>query len=69
MTEIEIKKWIDKASYETLLRKWRFAAAGDPIFIKGICNYYSRALHSKRKEIGEANHTVISKKIGWGRNG
>ena len=28
----EQKRWIDNASYEELLRKWRFTPSGDPIF-------------------------------------
>jgi len=69
MTEIEMRKWIDESSYEILLQKWRFAAAGDPFFAKEIGEYFSRVLHLKRKELGEANHTLISKRIGWGRPG
>ena len=31
-SEQELLDWIDGASYEQLLRRWRFAPAGDPFF-------------------------------------
>lgn len=29
----ELKNWIDNATYQELLRKWRFSPSGDPFFI------------------------------------
>lgn len=57
-----MKKWIDNASYEQLLAKWRFAKIGDPYFQGEIGEYYSKVMNEKRKN---ANHTQASKTIGW----
>ena len=67
MTEEEMKKWIDSASYEDLLRKWRFDPAGSPWFQGEVGDYYERVMLQKRKEVGEAAHVKTSKAIGWGR--
>lgn len=64
-TEEEMKEWIDKASYEELLRKWRFAPSGDPFFHKEMGIYYSMAMAKKQKEVGYEGHVKASKKIGW----
>ena len=65
MTIEEMKKWIDSASYEELLRKWRFAPAGSPWFQGEIGIYFDEVIRKKRKEIGDEEHTRISKAIGW----
>ncbi len=61
----EQKKWIDGASYEQLLRRWRFASAGDSIFHGEIGTYYYRKLREKRAEVGAVEHTRLSNVIGW----
>lgn len=66
MTKEEMIKWIDNASYETLLRKWRFAAAGDPFFAEEIGAHYTKVMNEKQNQV---DHVAISKRIGWGRNG
>lgn len=56
------KQWIDNASYEQLLGRWRFAPIGDPIF-QGECGeYYSKIMAQKRET---ANHVQASKNVGW----
>lgn len=64
MTIKQMKKWIDEASYEELLRKWRFAPAGDPFFKQGtgMGDYYIQVMEEKKKGV---NATAISKRIGW----
>ena len=57
-------KWIDAAEYETLLRRWRFAPCGDPLFQGAIGEYYSKIMFKKRDELG-ANASDVSKRIGW----
>ena len=59
------KEWIDNASYEELLRKWRFAEIGDPFFTGEIGQYYAKKMDTKRNEVGNEEHVRISKKIGW----
>ncbi len=58
------KKWIDDADYETLLRRWRTATVGDPIFQGEIGKYYADALMRKRDEDPGAA-VRASKNIGW----
>lgn len=56
------KKWIDEASYEQLLQKWRFAPMGDPFF-QGACGmYFNEVIWKRRDEVDAAS---ISKKLGW----
>lgn len=48
MTEQQMREWIDNASYEELLRKWRFAPVGDPFFQGEMGQYYSKVMAEKR---------------------
>ena len=57
------KLWIDNASYEELLRKWRFAAVGDPIFRGDSGTYYAQTM--RRKRPSDEEHAEVSKKIGF----
>lgn len=61
----EQKEWIDNASYEELLRKWRFAPAGDPFFRGEAGKYYTKKLAEKKQEVGQEAHVAASKSIGW----
>jgi len=62
---MNIKEWIDNVSYEELLRVWRFTPPGNPLFEGEMGEYYSRKIAERRKEVGEEEHTRVSKKIGW----
>lgn len=59
------KAQIDKMSYEQLLRKWRSADFGDPIFIGPLGEYYQTVMLLKRDKIGRDEACKISKAIGW----
>ena len=61
----EQKKWIDSADYESLLRHWRNAPSGDPIFQGEAGEYYKTVLARKRDDVGNATHVAASKSIGW----
>ena len=61
----QMKQWIDKASYIELLRKYRYAPAGDPFFQGEIGDYYCEVMSKKRKEVGNEEHTRASKAIDW----
>ena len=63
--EYVLKHWIDNATYEELFRRWRFSQIGDCIFQGEIGTYYAKVLQKKRNEVGDKEHTRISKKIGW----
>jgi hypothetical protein len=64
----ESKNWIDNASYEELLTKWRFAEAGDDFFKGEVGKYYEQVMKQKKEE-GESTdssfHIKISKRIGF----
>lgn len=67
MAEIprDLKAWIDGASYEQLLDKWRNAPTGSPYFQGETGEYYQEVMFRKRAEVGGAAHVAASKRIGW----
>jgi len=65
MTDDERKYWIDNASYRELLSRWRFARSGNPFFEGEVGDYYAKVMKCKREEVGDAEHTRVSKSIGW----
>ena len=67
MNEQQMRDWIDSASYEALLSKWRFAPSGDPFFQGEIGKYYGDVMARKRSEVGDGAHVAASKSIGWER--
>ena len=57
-------KWIDNATLEQLLAKWRFAPSGDPMFVGDIGKHFEDVMNRKRKE--EPGRWIsASKNIGW----
>jgi len=65
MSNDEMKKWLDGASYEELLRKWRFAPPWDPFFQGEMMDYFIKVMTRKRTEVGDKEHVRASKAIGW----
>jgi len=65
MTAIEMKNWIDKASYQELLSKWRFEPIGSLFFQGEVGDYYAKTMAEKRSEVGNDEHVRASKNIGW----
>jgi len=65
VTPKEMMKWIDNATYEQLLSKWRFAEIGSLWFQGEVGNHYQKVMAKKRKEVGQAEHVRASKSIGW----
>ena len=65
MMSPEQKQYIDEASLETLLAKWRFAPVGDPMLAGDTGDYYSARMKHLRSESAE-DWTAASKRIGWG---
>jgi len=61
----EKKQWIDNAGYEELLRRWRFAPIGDSFLSGEVGEYYMKKLNEKHDEVGNTEHTRVSKSIGW----
>jgi len=58
------KEWIDNASYETLLRKWRFAPSGDPLLQGDTGQYFAKKMGEKKQT---CDHVQVSKNVGWER--
>ena len=61
----EMKDWIDQSSYEDLLRRYRLAPIGDPIFQEEVGKYYEEIMSKKKKEVGDVVAIQASKNIGW----
>jgi len=59
------KEWIDNATPEELLRRWRFAVE-DPIFQGATGMYYAVAMSKMQKSLG-SEFPALSKKVGWGK--
>ncbi len=59
------KAWIDGATYEELLRRWRMAPVGAPMFQGDTGDYYSKVIAEKRQAAGQEAHVAASKSIGW----
>ena len=60
------KKEIDAMPYVALLRKWRFAPAGDPMFQGGTGAYFQKRMSEMRAAPGgDEEHVAASKRIGW----
>ena len=60
-----MKSWIDTASYEELLTKWRFSPSGSPWFQGEVGNYFGEMMNKRRAEVGEAEAVRVSKAVGW----
>lgn len=58
----ENKRYIDKLSYVELLRRWRFAPAGDQWFSGPTGTYWGDRMNELRPTV---NHVAASKQIGW----
>jgi len=67
MTIDEMKHWIDTADYAALLTKWRFALSGDPFFHGEVGDHFEKVMAESRLLLGDAEHTRVSKEIGWER--
>ena len=57
--------WIDGASYEQLLEKWRNAPSGSTWFTGEVGKHFAEVMQAKRAEVGDAGHVAASKAIGW----
>lgn len=60
----EEKAWIDSASYESLLSKWRFAPSGSPWFQGETGSYYAKVM-AEKKTADPGGAITASKTIGW----
>ncbi len=60
-----LKNEIDTMSYESMLRLWRFAPDGHPMFQGEVGEYYSKVMGEKRNKLADGVAAAISKLIGW----
>lgn len=60
----ELVKFIDNATPEELLRRWRFSE-NDPIFQGELGEKYARTIRKVRTEMGDEAWAKLSKKVGW----
>jgi hypothetical protein len=65
MDRKQMREWIDGATYEELLSRWRFAPAGDPMFCGEIGDYYTEVIRRKRDELPAGEAVRTSRAIGW----
>ena len=61
----KIKKQIDEMDYESMLRLWRFASVGHPMFQGETGDYYARSMREKSEKISDSERISASKSIGW----
>lgn len=62
MEQEKLNDYIDTLSYRQMLRLWRFAPAGDPLFKGETGVYFSKRMNELKKDV---DHVRISKEIGW----
>ena len=58
-------EWINNASYQELLSKWRFAKSGSPWFQGDVGKHYSKVIFEKRDKLTNDEQTTASKNVGW----
>lgn len=63
-TIVRRKEWIDGATYEDLLARWRFSDAGSPWFVGEVGEYYQEVM-KRRKADDPAEAVAASRRVGW----
>lgn len=63
---VELKTWIDNASYEEMLYRWRYMSTEEnsPWFQGDVGQYYAEVMMRKR----DADHygaVLASRRVGW----
>jgi hypothetical protein len=62
--EREMYEFINNATQYDLLKRWRFAPSGDPIFQGDVGDYFMRRQRELRSK-DPAGYTAASKRLGW----
>ena len=65
--EEQMRAWVDEASYEELLMRWRFAPSTDTIFHGDLGRHFVQTMASKKNALAISDQVTISKRVGWGR--
>ncbi len=62
----EQKMWIDTATYQQLLQRWRHSPLGeDSIFTGATGDYYRKVMMKRKSQLTKAEQVAISKAVGW----
>ena len=64
MTEEDMITWINNASLQSLLQRWRFEKIGSPWFLGKVGEHYQKVMFDKRNKNPE-EWVRVSKIIGW----
>jgi len=67
MIDESTKNRINDMNYEQMLRKWRFAPIGDPLFQGEAGDYFAERMKFKKLQLTDGEQVQISKEIGWTR--
>lgn len=67
MTEQEMREWINAASYEQLLAKWRFEPVGSPWFQGRVGRHFEKVMAMRRAGTPFEERIAISKRLRFGR--
>lgn len=59
------KKRIDKMTYRSMLRDWRFMPSGHPMFNMETGLYFKKVMAKKKAELADGEAVAISKSVGW----
>jgi hypothetical protein len=61
----DTKARIDAMGYEEMLRLWRNAPVGHPMFQGATGDYFGKRMQEKKTEVGGDEAVRASKNIGW----
>ena len=61
----EFKHWLSTASYEELLRKWRFVSPSDPILQGEYGVLFKERLLAVMSALDSEERIAVSKKVGF----
>lgn len=65
LSEARMKMWIDAASYEELLSRWRHVPSGSVWFQGDMGEYYKRKMAERRDALTHDERVEINKRVGW----
>ena len=60
-----MKSWINEASYEQLLARWRFSKSDDKMCQGSLGEYFAREMERKGSALSDAERVETSKRVGW----
>lgn len=65
MTSRALRKQIREASFEEILRLWRFSPIGSPFFEGPVGDLLTARYAAMRSSLSPAEWTALSKSVGW----